>query len=141
MNRLIFISILLLVTASLSSAEHFYKEKDYQKVWCKQAGGITEYVLDDQVRVDCLTDEYAIEFDFAPKWAEAIGQSLYYALKTKRQAAIVLIMENPHKDERYLNRLKAVAERYNIIVWTISPDELNQKIYLWGEEQKKSKIQ
>lgn len=26
------------------------------------------------VLVDCLTNEYAIEFDFSNKWAEAIGQ-------------------------------------------------------------------
>ena len=37
--------------------------------------------------IDCLTSDYTVEFDFAPKWAESMGQSLYYAnmtnLKTK----------------------------------------------------------
>ena len=84
-----------------SIAAHQYKEKDYQEVWCKKAGGITEYVLDDGTRVDCLTDEYAIEFDFAPKWAEAVGQSLYYALKTGKKPGIVLILEK-EKERRFL---------------------------------------
>ena len=38
---------------------------------------------------------YAVEFDFAEKWAEAVGQALYYALKTGKKPAVVLIMEDP----------------------------------------------
>lgn len=52
-----------------------------------------EYKLEDNTRVDCLTPDYAVEFDFASKWAESIGQSLYYAQKTKRKPAVVLIMQ------------------------------------------------
>ncbi|WP_171018846.1 hypothetical protein ACONUD_00725 [Microbulbifer harenosus] len=52
---------------------------DYQLPWCETAGGVAEYVLPDRTRVDCLTETHAMEFDFAPKWAEAIGQALYYA--------------------------------------------------------------
>ena len=59
-----------------------YLEADYRDFACKQLEGNIEYALDDGSRVDCLTDQYAIEFDFAKKWAEAIGQSLYYAEKT-----------------------------------------------------------
>ncbi len=101
MNRLIFISVLLLFTASLSSAGHLYKERDYQKAWCEREGGIIEYVLDDQARVDCLLPDYAVEFDFASKWAEAVGQSLYYALKIGKKPGIVLILEK-ESDRRFL---------------------------------------
>ena len=66
----------------------------------------------------------AIEFDFAQKWAESIGQSLYYGLCTGKNSGIVLIMENPQKDIKYLNRLNEVAKKYNIKVWTITPQDM-----------------
>lgn len=84
-----------------------------------------EYVLDDQARVDCLTDEYAIEFDFANKWAEAIGQALYYAKKTGRRPGIVLIMESSG-DQKYLSRLNNAIKNNipSIKIWTIIPLEI-----------------
>lgn len=99
-------------------AEHRYKEKVYQDEWCQQAGGVTEYRLDDGTRIDCLTDMYAIEFDFAPKWAESVGQSLHYALMTGKRPGVVLIMENEN-DDRHFDRLNRLADRYNIKVWTM----------------------
>jgi hypothetical protein len=121
LKRVIFILFLLILTVSLSSAGHLHKEKDYQKVWCEKEGGVMEYVLDDGARVDCLLSDYAVEFDFAQKWAESIGQALYYGIKTNRQPAVVLIMEHPDKDERYLKRLQTVADRYHIKIWTMTP--------------------
>ena len=95
-------------------------EKEYQECWCKANNGICEYKLQDNTRVDCLTSEYAVEFDFAPKWAESIGQSLYYAIMTNRKPAVVLIMENPINDCKYLNRLNKVAEELGIKVYTMT---------------------
>lgn len=113
--------VLLLCLSILSPAEagHLFKEKVYQQTWCSERGGISEYVLDDGSRVDCLLDEYAVEFDFARKWAESIGQALYYGLKTGRQPAVVLIMETPGKDSRHLKRLEVVAKKYNLKIWTV----------------------
>jgi len=114
-----FLAVLIpLFFALPASAAHPQKEKVYQEAWCAIAGGVTEYTLDDGARVDCLTDEYAIEFDFAPKWAEAIGQALYYGMKTGRKPGVVLIIE--HKDARFQKRLDTVAEKYNIKVWTVN---------------------
>lgn len=87
-------------------------EKYYQTKMCNEFGGKTEYILFDKTRVDCLTDEYAIEVDFAKKWAEGIGQSLYYAEITKKKPAIALIVGEG--DEKYLNRIKTVAEKFDI---------------------------
>ena len=111
-------SALLVSLIILCSSAH-HPESYYQKAWCAQHNGQIEYVLDDGTRVDCLTCEYAIEFDFAPKWAEAIGQALYYALKTNRKPAIVLICEDPAKDLKYLTRLQSVAGQYKITIWVI----------------------
>lgn len=124
MMRVIQIIILFLFSLAALGA-HLYLEREYQDQWCSQYGGIQEYVLDDNSRVDCLTDEYAVEFDFAPKWAEAIGQSLYYAEKTGRKPGIVLILEKP-KDKKYLERLQTISEKHQIRVWTITPEDLKQ---------------
>jgi hypothetical protein len=94
-----------------------HKEKYYQKKLCKKLKGIMEYRLKDKTRVDCLTDEYAIEVDFAKKWAEGIGQSLYYGYMTNRQPAVGLICSK--KDKRFLNRLKTVAKKENIKIFVI----------------------
>jgi len=87
-------------------------EKYYQTKMCSEFGGKTEYVLFDKARVDCLTSEYAIEVDFAKKWAEGIGQALYYAEITKKKPAVALIVEDG--DEKYLNRIKTVADKFDI---------------------------
>lgn len=96
-------------------------EKYYQTKWCEERGGEIEYALDDYTRVDCLLSDYAIEFDFAKKWAEAIGQALYYGIKTDRKPGIVLIIENGEQDDKYLNRLKVIGEKHNIMIWTTTP--------------------
>ena len=98
-------------------ARHLHYERDYQEAWAEKNNAEMEVILEDGARVDCVTEEYAIEFDFAKKWAESIGQALYYAIKTDKKPAIVLIMEDPEKDEVYYNRLKVVADKYNITVF------------------------
>ena len=76
-----------------------------------------EYRLFDKTRVDCLTSKYAIEVDFAKKWAEGIGQSLYYADVTGKKPGVGLIVGK--KDKRYLKRLNRLAKKYNIKVFVI----------------------
>lgn len=68
--------------------------------------------------MDCLTDEYAIEFDFADHWAESIGQALHYAKMTNRKPGIVIIIEGL-KDEKHLKKLMPIAEKTGIKVWVI----------------------
>lgn len=85
-------------------------EKDYVNMYCS---GIKEYVLEDRTRVDCLTDEYAIEFDYAKKWAESIGQSLYYSKKTGKKPAVAIIT-NGQNDLKYIQRIKDTDEKITI---------------------------
>ena len=91
-------------------------EKDYQKETCN---GVIEYRLDDGCRVDCLTDEYAIEYDFANKWAEAVGQALYYAEKTGKKPAIVLILKN-EKQKKHLPKAEVLCKKYGIELGVIN---------------------
>lgn len=98
-------------------AKHKMKEKEYQKIWCDEAGGTVEVIMPDGTRCDCLTEEYAIEFDFGPKWCEAIGQSLNYALQTNKKAGIVLILESQN-DYKFWIRLNTVIDHFNLPVKT-----------------------
>jgi hypothetical protein len=95
-------------------------EKDYQKETCN---GVMEYRLDNGCRVDCLTDEYAIEYDFANKWAEAVGQALYYAEKTGKKPAIVLILKN-EQQKKHLPKAEVLCKKYGIelvVIYSLTP--------------------
>lgn len=122
-----FVAIFLIIFYALPvCAKHQYSEKQYQQYWCGKRGGQMEVVLNDKARVDCLLPDMAVEFDFAPKWHECIGQALYYGIKTHRTPACVLIMENPEKDVRYLYRLRYTVYQKKKIpefkTFTIKPD-------------------
>ena len=123
MHKRILMILLLLLIASPAWPAHKNLEKAYQTAWCEKAGGVTEYRLDDGARVDCLTDQYAIEFDFGPKWAESIGQALYYGIKTGKKPGVVLILEGKRQDA-FVLRLRTVAEKYGITVWFMTPGDL-----------------
>ena len=101
-------------------AKHIHPEKYYQNLWCKEQKGQSEVRLIDDTRIDCLTKTHAIEFDFASKWAEAIGQSLHYSRMSGKQAGIVLIIEK-NEDYKYFNKIKPLCEQYNISLWSMTP--------------------
>lgn len=91
------------------------KEAYYVNQWCRDDFGKREFVLWDNTRVDCLTKDYAIEFDFAHKWAESIGQSLYYAKMTGKQPAVALILTDL-KDYRYVKRVERLDNGIKIFL-------------------------
>ncbi|MBU4231741.1 MAG: hypothetical protein L6277_15050 [Desulfobacterales bacterium] len=110
MNRIKSFTVLLilLIIPSIALAGHKHPEKWYQQQWCSEHGGQVEVILPDKTRCDCLTETHAIEFDFGPKWAEAIGQALYYGLQTGKKPGIVLIMEN-EGDYKYWLKLRRLS--------------------------------
>ena len=91
------------------------KEDFYVTQWCDSEFGRKEAVLWDMTRVDCLTKDYAIEFDFAKKWAESVGQSLYYAELTHKKPAVVLIL-NSWTDLRYVKRVERLNKDIQIFL-------------------------
>lgn len=90
-------------------------EAYYQNQWCTSDFGRKEAILWDMTRVDCLAKDYAIEFDFAKKWAEAIGQSLYYSKMTGKKPAIVLILTAP-TDYRYVKRVERLDNNIKLFL-------------------------
>ena len=110
-----------LVFIGCASATNQHHEKHYQILLCNKLDGEIEYILEDRTRIDCLTDKYAVEVDFAKKWAESIGQSLYYSDMTGREPAVGLILGN--NEHRFLKRLDRVAKNFNIKVFIIKKEE------------------
>lgn len=112
--------ILILIFSMPALAKRDHPERWYQNQWCNEHNGQTEVVFKDRTRCDCLTATHAIEFDFGNKWAEAIGQSLYYGLQTGKRPGIVLILED-EKDYKYWIRLNSVIDNYKLPIdaWKI----------------------
>lgn len=75
---------------------------------------LVEVVLWDRSRVDLLTAEYAIEVDWSPKWAEAIGQCQWYGIVTGRKPAVLLLVKDKAKEARYIYRATAVCAKLGI---------------------------
>ena len=126
MRKVYIISILLILMNVPTCIAHAHYESSYQHAWCSIHNGIEEFKNDDSTRVDCLTTTHAVEFDFADKWAEGIGQALYYKFKTKKQALVVLIIENDSQFV-YFERVKQLAKIYNFEVEYVTPKILNLK--------------
>jgi len=106
----------------IANGKEQHPEKWYQERWCKAKGGQTEVVLPDKTRCDCVTEKHAIEFDFGRKWAESIGQALYYSIQTGKRAGVVLILEKPG-DYKYWIRLNTVIDHYGLAIdtWKTGP--------------------
>ena len=90
-------------------------ESYYVNQWCTSDFGRKEAILWDMTRVDCLTKDYAIEFDFAKKWAESIGQALYYSKMTGKAPAVVLILTSPN-DYHYVKRVERLNNGIKIFL-------------------------
>lgn len=105
---------------------HPHNESSYQHAYCTAHNGVEEYELSDKTRVDCLTDTHAIEFDFANKWAESIGQALHYGFMTGKKPKVVLILDSKYKDQQrvYYERIKKLGQVHNIDVEYISDEVL-----------------
>ena len=86
-------------------AKRYMLEDQYVQENCI---GTIEHKLYDKTRIDCLTNIYAIEFDFANKWAECIGQSLWYAKVTGNIPQCYLIIEKPN-DCKHIPRISSIV--------------------------------
>jgi hypothetical protein len=117
----LFVTLALFVPGAVH-AKHDHPERWYQERWCSKNGGRAEVTLPDKTRCDCETDKHAIEFDFGSKWAEAIGQALYYGLQTGKRPGVVLILER-ETDRKYWIRLNSTIDHYSLPIkaWAIGP--------------------
>lgn len=119
MRRLTTLLTAMLITTS-AHAGHLHKESAYRDAWCK---GETEVRLHDGSRVDCLTENYAIEVEFAEKAMEGLGQAIHYARITGTDPAILLIIET-EKDWRYYKRIRRTAKQRGVKLWYITAEQI-----------------
>ena len=108
------------------SAKSLFYEADYQNVWCSLHNGISEYRNSDNTRVDCLTKTHAVEFDFAKKWAESVGQAEYYSMLTGKRGMVILIIEKP-EEMKYLKKVIALSKIHNFDVDYVTPEIISCK--------------
>jgi hypothetical protein len=117
MRKTVLIFIIIFLFPALLMAKREHPERWYQEQWCTAHEGQVEVTLQDGTRCDCATDTHAIEFDFGNNWAEAVGQSAYYSLQTKKKPGVVLILETM-KDRKYWIRLNTTIKHFNLPIDT-----------------------
>lgn len=132
MQRIIFILTILLLSANWVQAKHLHTEKEYQTYWCNAHHGQMEVVYKTKngvSRVDCLTDKYAVEVDFASKQHQCHGQAMEYSALTGKYAMCLLIVETP-KDIKYVNKLRSTRDKKKIPlrVWTITKEQFERNL-------------
>lgn len=72
-------------------------ERDNQKIIHEELGGQMEYRLNDGTRIDLLIDEpnpRAVEIDWDKKWAEGLGQAIYYMMAVNTE-----VMQQLHRHD------------------------------------------
>ena len=107
----------------IATTTYAVSEAEYQKEWCAKRNGEIDYKTQEGSTVDCLTDNYSIEFDFAKKWVQAMKKSRHQSLSTGKAPGVVLILQNS-ADEKYLFKLREVVEkrRLGIKIWAVGRD-------------------
>ena len=108
---------------TMASGASLYPKKHYQESWCKAFNGKMDVPIKDGSNADCVTKKYAVQVDFAPNWKEAVAQSVLHAIKLRKEPAIVLIVENPEREMKYLKQLKTVTGHLDIVLWWVSPTD------------------
>jgi len=98
---------LLLIIVAATEVEHVKQLAPKYKAQ-------VEVVLWDGSRCDMVTKTEAIEVDWAKKWPEAVGQSLYYGLILGKKPAILLLVKDPKTELRYLLRCQIVCAKHDI---------------------------
>jgi len=111
--------------AVFAERAHRHTEPWYSRRWCAVQGGLAEYTLPDGTRADCVTPSLVVEVEWAHKWAEAVGQALYYATYfPSRLPAVVLLVEDddPEAARRYERRARVTVRSYNLPVQILVVD-------------------
>lgn len=119
--------IFLLASALWPATVEARDEAFWQQRYCE--GMDLERHLPSGGFVDCLSDEHAIEVDWADGWAGSVGQSLYYAAETGRKPGIILLCESSEAEveglcRSYIYRLEYALQfvKVHVDVWTCAID-------------------
>jgi len=118
MKRAAIIFFLLLIAGVVCFAGELQEVRRIAKLPDREYTGARIEVRNfDQTRVDLLTEEYAIECDFSSKWAEGVGQALYYSELTGKRAGLVLLVRDMNAEKVNLLRAKIATRRAGVRLW------------------------
>lgn len=70
-------------------------------------GALTQETLYDGTRPDIIWQQQAIEVDWSYKWAEGVGQAIYYGRMTSKTPTVLLLTKSGgdyKKDQKYVTR-------------------------------------
>lgn len=117
------LAIALLLVSSVAFAQ---TEADHCRRLAPQYHAQSEVRMWDGTRVDLLNDEYAFEVDFARKWAEGVGQAVYYGQLTGKKPGLILLAQK--NEARFVYRAQTTAARAGVKVFVewirpATPDE------------------
>ena len=73
----------------------------------------------DKTRVDILTDQLAIEVDWAYKHWEAIGQAIWYAHNFERKPGVCLLSSDFIDDSKHIYRCEVNCISQDIALWLV----------------------
>ena len=79
-----------------------------------------EVRLEDGTRADLISEDYAIEVDWSAKWAEGIGQALFYSEMTSKAPGVLLLRKSDQSMEShdiYVARCRRVCFQKRIALW------------------------
>lgn len=88
---LFLVGFFALITRCSSAEAQRYSETSIRECACD--GLAQEVRTAAGTYVDCLSDTHAIEIESTSDWAEAIGQSLHYAVETGKRAKVEFFCE------------------------------------------------
>lgn len=78
---------------------------------------VTEVTSWDGTRADLVNSEYAIEVEWAEKWKESIGQSIYYSIVHNKKPGIILLRKKGLDVSHHIYRCQTVCAKVGITLW------------------------
>ena len=116
-----FLAIALLLCSSVAFGA---TEAEHCRRLAPKYGADTEVRMWDGTRVDLMNSEYAFEVDFARKWAEGVGQAVYYGHLTGKKPALILLAQKNEARFVYRAQTTAAATGVRVFVEWIRPEPL-----------------
>ena len=120
---------MILISWSLSAQIGNYSENEVSDYIQSLIGGEREVSVTSG-RVDLVHAEHAYEVEWASKWKESIGQSLWYAQQLNKKPGIILLMKSK-EDYKYFLQLSSslsyagLDDKIRIVVF---PDDFKEFI-------------
>ena len=104
----------MLSVASICFAANHPNERTVVNLLAEKYQANVEVKLWDDTRVDLLSETHAYEVDWARKYAEGVGQALYYSSLTARKPGLILLVRNFKKELRYIYRAQITCNEAGV---------------------------